>query len=287
MNVDEVILGTGGPLEITVLPNVGARIHRLVVLGQDLLRTPADAAMHQREPFFWGGYVMAPWCNRVLSGPMDVLGTTIDLPPNFEDGSAIHGQVYAARWQQFGAKSFRIDGGGAGWPWSYRVESTFEITELTLALNLSLINTSETAMPGGLGLHPWLAGSPIVSIDAELAYESNLDPSADPLPVSGDTDMRQPRPLTPGIDATWTGLRRPPVQLRWPELDLEARLDTTASHIVAANAPARGAVAVEPQTHAPQGLRRLVNMEAGAMTVIEPNQMLELRVEITFSRRPV
>lgn len=122
----------------------------------------------------------------------------------------------------------------------------------------------------------------MVSIDAGLVYESNLDPEAAAVPVDGDTDMRRPRQLRPGIDATWTGLGRPPLRLRWPEPDLEATLETEASHIVATNALQRSAVAVEPQTHAPQGLRRLIKGEAGAMSVLQPAERMELSFGLVF-----
>ena len=63
----ELHLGDG-PLEAVLLPEAGARLHRLRAFGHDLLRTPSDADDHLREPFFWGGYVMAPWCNRLAAG---------------------------------------------------------------------------------------------------------------------------------------------------------------------------------------------------------------------------
>jgi len=266
-----------------VLPAAGARLHRMRVLGHDVLRTPLDPGEHEREPFFWGAYVMAPWCNRLLGTPIDFRGSIIDPQPNFEDGSAIHGQVYAAPWERVADNAFAIEAGGDGWPWRYRVESAVEIDSLTLSLNLRLTNLSESTMPGGIGLHPWLAGSPVVTINAELAYASNVDPSAQPAPVSDDLDMRRPRRLTPGIDATWTGLARPPVELGWPDLGLTATLEAHgASHIVAASVTARSAIAVEPQTHAPHGLRRLLNRDPGGLDVIDPGAAIELRLAYAF-----
>lgn len=58
-----IITVANGPILAELLPDVGARLHRLRVFGQDLLRTPAEPAEHLRDPFRWGAYVMAPWCN--------------------------------------------------------------------------------------------------------------------------------------------------------------------------------------------------------------------------------
>src|SRR5512146_356766 len=61
-----------GPIEVELLPAIGARLPRIRAFGRDLLRTPPDPASHRREPFSWGGYVMAPWCNRIPAVPTTV-----------------------------------------------------------------------------------------------------------------------------------------------------------------------------------------------------------------------
>ena len=76
-------------LEVVVLPGLGGRLHRLRAFGTDLLRTPRDTARHVDEPFFWGAYVMAPWCNRARPGPMPIGDRTIDLEPNLISPAAI------------------------------------------------------------------------------------------------------------------------------------------------------------------------------------------------------
>ena len=45
----------------------------------------------------------------------------------------------------------------------------------------------------------------------------------------------------------------------------------------------RGAIATEPQTHAPQGLRRLLSGEPGALTLIAPGEAIELPITFEFS----
>ena len=83
-------------LELSVLPALGARLHSLRFAGHELLLTPSDPNRHADDPFFWGAFVMAPWCNRVAPGPLVVGESEVNLAPNFRDGSAIHGQVYDA-----------------------------------------------------------------------------------------------------------------------------------------------------------------------------------------------
>jgi galactose mutarotase-like enzyme len=88
------------------------------------------------------------------------------------------------------------------------------------------------------------------------------------------------------LDATWTDLADPPVELVWPETGVRATMRATppVGYIVAASPGYLDAIAVEPQTHAPQGLRRLLGREPGALTMLKPGQTLGLTVELTFQR---
>jgi galactose mutarotase-like enzyme len=89
-----------------------------------------------------------------------------------------------------------------------------------------------------------------------------------------------------GLDAAWTDLADPPVELRWPKFDVAAtmRLSGPTLHIVAARLADRDAVAIEPQTHAPQGLRRLLRGEPGALALLDPGETLRLTIALAFRR---
>ncbi|HEY7969579.1 MAG TPA: hypothetical protein VID95_06245, partial [Candidatus Limnocylindrales bacterium] len=99
-------------LALEILPDVGARIHRLRRDGRDLIRTPSDVRRHLDDSWFWGSYPMAPWCNRVQPGRSTLAGHELDLPVNFRDGTSIHGQVSQAAWQHVEDGTFRIRAGG-------------------------------------------------------------------------------------------------------------------------------------------------------------------------------
>jgi aldose 1-epimerase len=286
MSETQALVVARGDIAITVVPGIGARLHSLRVRGHELLRSPHAIAQHALEPFFWGGYVMVPWCNRLAPGPIDVAGRTVDLAPNFEDGSAIHGQVYAAPWLQTGESTFAIERDGDGWPWRYRVEMEYAVTDRQLIITQRLRNLSDSPMPGGIGLHPWFPTPVELRIDSSLTYGSNKDSQADPIPVSGDLDVRLRQPMAVGVDATWARPADPPVELWWPQHELHATLRAASPklHIVAANAPERGAIAVDPETHAPQGLRRLLKHEPGAMELIDPGEEIVLPITIDFDR---
>jgi aldose 1-epimerase len=283
LSVPEQLVFSSAHLEISVLPSLGARLHRLRAFGHDALRTPDDPRTHAVDTFFWGAFVMAPWCNRLATGPVKVGNRTVDLGANFADGSAIHGQLYAAPWRQTADAEFTILGGGNGWPWTYSCSLAIEVTDDQVRLDQRLTNMADDPMPAGLGLHPWFIDPVSIAIDAERVYGSNIDSPATASKVSGSLDLREPQPMAIGTDATWVPKSAMPVQLHWPTAGLRATMMATAPslHVVAANL-GNGAIAVEPQTHAPDGLRRLLRREPGGLQLLDPGQELRLTTVLAF-----
>jgi aldose 1-epimerase len=282
----EVVRIGRGPIEVEVLPAAGARIHRLRVGGRDLLRTPTDVRRHVDDPNFWGSYPMAPWCNRIAAGRTRVAGRELELPVTFPDGTAIHGQVSRAAWTQTGDARFRIEAGGDGWPWRYRVEQELTVADDRLELAMALTNLADSPMPAGLGIHPWFRRPVAVAIAAAAVHRSNVASSPRPEPIAGVLDRRSLEPLPDGLDAAWTDLTQPPVVLDWPDADVALTITTSPEvrYIVAASPAAIDAVAVEPQTHAPAGIRRLLNGEPGALQLIDAGASLAMTVRFVFER---
>ncbi len=274
----------GSDVEVVVLPAMGARLHRLRYRGHDLLRTPSDIDEHRRDPFFWGAYVMAPWCNRLAPGKTQVAGRTVDVPVNFSDGSAIHGEVFLAPWT-VGPGGLQIEGGGGGWPWRYRVGLNITVDGDRVRIDQRLTNLDDAPMPGGIGLHPWWAGQPEVAIHATRVFTPNVASPPTPGAVAGPLDLRHLGPMAAGVDATWPVERPPAATLFWPNTGLRVTIEVepAGSYIVAANPGNRDAIALEPETHAPMGLRRLLNGQPGAMTLIASGESLSLVTSLALS----
>jgi galactose mutarotase-like enzyme len=279
-------------LELTVLPDLGARIHRLRAFGHDVLRTPDDPQRHVDEPFFWGAYVMAPWGGRIDSHPTAVFDQVVDVPANFPDGTAIHGQVYSVPWRE-DLEGWVADGGGDGWPWRYLVTCKYGLLGSSLRIHQMIQQVTSrdddaSRMPAGLGIHPWFRRPVRVQISAGQVFESNIDSAPQPVAVDGlPYDARGEDGLRDGLDATWTDLGSPPVTFTWPSLGIGATMSmvsNSGTFVVAASPADLDAVAVEPQTHAPQGLRRLLNGEPGALMPI--SSRLSLTTTLNFYELP-
>jgi aldose 1-epimerase len=273
---------------VEVVPGIGGRLHRVRALGVDLLRTPATAAVHRADPFFWGAYIMAPWCNRAPTDALVVAGRRVELTANFPDGSAIHGEVYDAPWETVDDSTLRIEAGGGGWPWRYDVHARFRVAPAWCGLTLEVRNLDDAPMPAGVGLHAWFAKPLRVAVPARRVFTDNMAPPVRAQPVEPPFDLRRLDVMADDLDATWTDLTSRAVDLAWPTHDLRATFGfgERAAFLVAASPADRDAVAVEPQTHALPALRRLVGHEPGAPTLLEPGDVLAVDYELRVQRSP-
>jgi aldose 1-epimerase len=276
----------GGAVEVELLPRLGGRLHRLRAFGHDVLRTPATTAAYATDPFFWGSYVMAPWCNRLPTRPTAIGSRTVALPSNYPDGTAIHGQVVGLPWTVDADGSLLVRGGGDGWPWPYEVRQRVTVEGSALRILVTLTNLADDAMPAGMGLHPWLLKPLHVRLAASSVASSNLDPNSVLETVSGPFDLRAMAPLAADLDASWAELADPPLELRWPTFGIGATVrarSTAALSVAIASPEAVDAVAIEPQTHLPGGLRRLQDGDPHGLRLLEPGSALTLDVELEFA----
>ena len=276
-------------LEVVILPEDGGRIHRIRAFGADLLRTPIDPGAHDLEPFFWGAYVMAPWCNRAAPGPMEVAGRRIDLAPNFPDGSAIHGLVSSAPWVGHGTELSIRSGAMDAWPWPFEVRLASSLAGATLELEYRLTNLDpEAPMPAGLGLHPWFRRPVELRLPAERVYASNTDSPPEPAPVAGDLELRLLAPPAGGLDGTWTRLTDPQLELAWLDAGVRAVMtietDAPAALVAVATPPGLDAIAIEPQTHGPDPFRRLAAGEPDPPALLPPGASLRLAIRVSVER---
>lgn len=273
---------------VEVLPGIGARVHRLRAFGHDLLRTPDDHKQHRDDPFFWGAYHLLPWANRVAAAATRVGGRTVELEPSFHDGTAIHGLHYATPWKTEALGVYAATGGGgrSGWPWPHHVRVAISLDRSAVRIRHDVTNLADDPMPAGAGVHPWFAGRVDVRIPASEAIASNTDSNAPHQPVGGELDLREFRELADGLDAAWAADGDAAFELRWPHLDIAVRVTASASaptvYVAAANPGDVDAVAVEPQTHAPWGMRRLLDGERGGLTWLPPGESLTLDTQLSF-----
>jgi len=153
----------GAGWELELLPALGGAIGALRYRGADILRPTPEGAT---DPLQSACFPLVPYANRIAAGRFSFAGRDIQLPLNFGDHpNSLHGVGWQQPWTvaESGADQALLvhdHGGGDGWPWAYHVEQRFELGEHGLSLTLTLSNMADTAMPAGIGLHPYFAIQP-------------------------------------------------------------------------------------------------------------------------------
>ena len=151
-----------GGLEAVVLPDIGGIVSRLVWVApdgrrHDILRPPGGEASTV-SPNFFGTWAMLPFANRAFGSVVDDGERRFQVPANDPAGT-IHGFGWQSAWEVL-----RYDRGhtliehrrtqGAD-PYRYRARQEISLDEAGMTIRLSIENEAETALPFGIGHHPW------------------------------------------------------------------------------------------------------------------------------------
>jgi aldose 1-epimerase len=291
------VTGTGrialdwGALQLTLHPDAGGSVAGLRWRGRPVLRCSPPRTCDAGEPLTLAGFPLVPFASRIAANrfawpspasPRALPGEAvrqIHLAPNLPgEALAIHGQSWRAPW-----KAERTSAGGYrlvyehrpdSWPWRYRAEQTFSPTANGFDLRLRLINTDRTAMPGGIGWHPYFHRG-----DARLTATV-----AGRIRGAGDPPGARRIPHAPleaaGVDALdldhgfygWDGI----AALEWPGAGLRLTLNAEAplDFLILYTPPGADHFCVEPVSHLPDAANWQDGLPNG-WRAIEPGDALE------------
>lgn len=147
----------GAAYTMTVDPVGGGAVASLAWNGQDVLRRQMDEGVLASACF-----PLVPFCNRIADSRFRFAEREVVLTPNHPGNPSdlvLHGFGWVSRWEVVSAEASRaviaMNYDGGEWPWAFRAVQTFALTEAGAAITLELINQSDTAMPAGLGFHPY------------------------------------------------------------------------------------------------------------------------------------
>lgn len=151
-----------GQTRLTFLPRVGGAVASFTIAGRDVLR---PATVEADDALMTASFPLVPFCNRIPHGRFVFGGREVALPPNLAGHPhALHGQGWRSAWAveraAGGEALLSHDHAPDAWPWAYRAEQRFQLLDAGFRVELSVINMGETAMPAGLGFHPYFPRRP-------------------------------------------------------------------------------------------------------------------------------
>ncbi len=123
----------------------------------DLLR-PAPAG--EVDPRDAASFPLLPYSNRIKNGRFRFAGQDYRLPLNFGDHPhSIHGIGWQSRWHVLHWSETEavlgLDHGGDIWPFPFSATQSFTLDGDALKHEIAVTNKANTAMPVGLGMHPY------------------------------------------------------------------------------------------------------------------------------------
>lgn len=142
-------------------------------------------------PYAWpkaGAFPLFPFHNRIRDAYFTMNDRRIRLRPNMANGrDVMHGPAHQRPWDitEIGPTllgmtlNYHADD---DWPFDFTASQRFELCEDGLSISLKLTNSGKTAMPGGIGWHPYFTPSPDgqIQVHAEQTAECP-DAGANPI----------------------------------------------------------------------------------------------------------
>jgi len=211
----------------------------------DWLRPTSDDALIEGSPENVSCFPLVPFSNRVRGGRFCFDGRTISLPVDARDPHFEHGHGWRMPWkiEEVSPRSIVLSYSheADAWPWSYRAEQRFTLTEAALTVEVTLANRATRPMPCGIGMHPYFPRTATTRLTASVAAMWQTDRDVLPTRLAPCREAADP---TAGlaVDAAaldnvftgWDGV----AEITWPERAARLRME--------AEAPLRSLVVYSP-----------------------------------------
>lgn len=292
----DLITLRSGSLGVLLAPAVGGAIARFWSEGArhavELFRRAPDVALERRDPWAMSCFPLVPWSNRIREGRFAFGARTVSLLPNRSpDRHTIHGHGFQAAWiigrVEPALATLEHRHAPDAWPWAYRAVQRVALTPTTLELELRVTNESHTAMPVGLGWHPYFPRTPETTLaapvaglwltDAEILPVACVAPAPDRDPGRG---LAVDRVALDNAFVGWDGR----AVVAWPEWHTRLRLEAGGplGTLVVYTPPGQSFFCAEPVSHITDAFNLAAAGQAGTgMLRLEPGETVSATLTLT------
>ena len=195
-------------------------------------------AGYDGDPLHAACFPLLPFCNRVRDNKFSVAGRNYGFKPNQSwDRHYLHGDGWLTEWdvrhRTPASAAFAMQRtADATSPYAYAASIAVSLTWASLRLTLEVENTGSSALPFGLGLHPYFPLTPATTLQA--AAQSYFTEVADFMPgerapLPDDLDFGAPRRLPRRwINRGFSGWDAR-AAIGWPERGIGLRIEADAA----------------------------------------------------------
>ncbi|RJG10742.1 aldose 1-epimerase [Massilia cavernae] len=236
-------------------------------------------------------FPLVPWSNRIGGGGFTFAGRHVALSPNRRgEPCPIHGDGWQHPWtvqaQSPTGVSLCLDRRG-GTPFSYHAQLRYVLVEAGLRVSLQVTNAGNTALPFGLGLHPWFERSAGVTLRARARRAWSRGSGGLPLdeialPVDWDFSAARGLPQD-GVDNAFSGWDGK-AEIEWPETSIRLGIRADMGYYILYAPPGANFFCFEPVDHAINAHNLVGGAAGNGLTVLAPGQSLQRQVTFNVSR---
>ena len=250
-----------GDMVLSIEPEAGGSVAALRYSGTDLLRPGPHVKPNDWNPLDYAAFPLVPFSGRIANGRFTIGDAEFNLPANLlPEPHAIHGHGWKEVWTVDRETGNSIDLSyrhtASEWPWAYVAHQRFKLSDTALQVDLSVRNLSSSAMPAGLGWHPYFPRDKarLAAPTKEIWLSGNNMIPAEPTPVTESNDLRSLRDVEAlNLDnAFQTDGYLSRIELADHILEMEA--EPVFKNMIVYVPPGEDYFCVEPVSHAPDAV---------------------------------
>ena len=281
IEITDSISGTKAKIQLSS----GASLDELIIRNNKVITNLYPLDYKKTYP----SSILFPFANRINDGQFNFNGSNYHLPCNEKQlNNAIHGLVYNKAFVVDELKKFENHAEiklyyeelnpPTGYPFKFRVELTYKLTNEFLSLKINVINLDDKKLPFTVGWHPYFNSVDLdkskIQFDCIKKIKCNknnialgFEPFNSKMPLS----LRKRR-----FDDAFV-LEHPDVKFFTPEYDLVLKSSEKESFLQLYTPMNTNAIAIEPMT----GVSDSFNNKIG-LKELSPGQCYEIEWQISI-----
>ena len=253
----------------------------------DIIDPPPDLSTLEKRPTAFGNPILFPFPNRIRDGKWEFEGKTYQFDKSPDSPTTIHGLLLNrpytvdASFIESTSNDFNQPRGAIlkcslnseefpdvirQYPFPFKIEITYALHDSVLSMYTTIVNTGETNMPMGYGIHPYFnvnisgtanAQDALIFVPANTYWELDdvLVPTGAVLDVKGTLDLRDGQPFGKiKLDHVFTdvqmvdGVSRCSIVNKDTGYGMVMESDAHFRELVVYTPPGRDAICFEPYT---------------------------------------
>jgi aldose 1-epimerase len=238
-----------------VAPLQGGRVISLVLENIDIITEPEGIPYSDS----YAASVLFPFPNRVEDGVYNFNNVDYELPCNqTKEHNALHGLIYNQPFevvQQINDNHktevtlrYRSDGNFEGFPFKFKVELTYELSNNKFSCRIKITNTDVYAFPFALGWHPYFFTAKREDSTLQFTSKNQLINNHRNIPVEVKSRSEI---VTLKFDQSFDDcfeLANSEVLFNTPQYNLNLKLENSSKYLQIYTPSDANVVAIEPMT---------------------------------------